>query len=130
MKYLLDTDTVSYALRGIGGVSDRLRAQEPDDVCISSVTEAELWFGVEKRGSKKLRRLVSSFLQPLQVVCFDSDAARCYGTIQSRLSDAGSPVGMADAMIAAVGLTRKLIVVTRNAKHFRRIRGLTLEDWT
>ena len=129
MKYLLDTCTVSFALGGIGGVSDRLRRLRPVDVAISSVTEAELWYGVRKRGSKKLERLVASFLQPIQVLPFDSEAARRYAVVQHRLDKAGTPIGMADVMIASVGLARGLVLVTGNTRHFRRIRGLRVEDW-
>ena len=129
MKYLLDTDTVSYALRGVGRVAAKLERTQPGDLAVSSVTESELWYGVEKRGSKKLRALVSAFLQPIEIVPFDSAAARWYGAIQVRLERAGSPIGLADAMTAAIGLTRKLTLVTHNTKHFKRIKGLRTVDW-
>jgi len=129
MKYLLDTSTVSYALRGIGGINERLRRLSPASVAISAITEAELWYGVEKRNSNKLRKLVSAFIQPLEVIPFDSDAARCYGVINAEIQKNGTPIDMADAMIASIGITRKMTVVTSNVRHFGKIKGLKLENW-
>lgn len=59
--YLLDTDTVSFAIRGVGDVGTRLRAEEPSQIAVSVITEAELWFGVRKLGSKRLERAVVAF---------------------------------------------------------------------
>ena len=67
VKYLLDTNTVSFALRGIGRVGERLLAESPTDVGISSITESELWFGVHRLGSTRLRRAVESFLSAIVV---------------------------------------------------------------
>ncbi|OVE81544.1 hypothetical protein BVY04_02990 [bacterium M21] len=128
MKFLLDTNTVSYALRGVGGVVDQLHALSPGDVAISSITEAELWFGVEKRKSEKLRRLVSAFLQPMTVLAFDGDCARIYGRLAADLEETGLPIGMAHTMIAAA-MANDMILVTHNLKHFERIDGLQLADW-
>ncbi|MFW5858236.1 MAG: type II toxin-antitoxin system VapC family toxin [Planctomycetota bacterium] len=129
MTYLLDTDTVSTALRGIGGVGDRLRATAPEAVAVASITEAELWYGLEKRKSRRLRNAVTAFLQPLCILPFDSDAARQYGRLQAQLEAAGTPVGMADVMIAAVALMTKRVLVTNNGAHFGRIRQLQWESW-
>lgn len=129
MKYLLDTDTVSFALRGVGAVGERLRGVLPADTAISSVTEAELWFGVEKRGSEKLRRIVSAFVHPMTVLPFESRDARRFGQLRAGLVQKGTPIGVADTMIAAVALCRGLVLVTGNAQHFANIEGLVLEDW-
>ncbi len=129
MKYLLDTDTVSFALRGLGRVGERLRQTPPADVAVSSITEAELWYGVEKRRSRKLAALVAAFLEPLCIVEFDRAAAKIYGTLMNRLEQSGVTIGMSDTMIASLGISRHLVVVTGNTRHFSRIRGLAVEDW-
>ena len=129
MAYLLDTDTISYALRGQGGVAERLMSTSPEDVFASSVSEAELWYGMEKRRSKKLAGLIRDFLQPLTVLPFDRDAARRFGSLHAELERRGQPIGALDAMLAAVALARSLILVPHNVRHFGRVDGLVTEDW-
>ena len=129
MKYLLDTSTVSFAIRGVGNVGARLQVTNPSEVAISAVTESELWYGVEKRRSDKLRRSVEAFLSGLGILDYDRPAAREYGRVRVLLEQRGEPIGIADTMIAAHALSQRLTLVTNNGKHFRRVRGLLLEDW-
>jgi tRNA(fMet)-specific endonuclease VapC len=131
MTYLLDTNTVSFAIRGIGAVGDHLRASDPSDIAVSAFTEAELWFGVRKSGSKRLATAVTAFLDAVDVLPLDRTAARAYGTLRHLLDSRGTPIGIADTMIAAQALARaECVLVTNNARHFRRIPRLRLDDWT
>lgn len=129
MNYLLDTNTVSFAIRGIGAVGDRLRELEPADIAVSAVTEAELWFGVRKSASKKLERAVVGFLDAVTILPFDRAAARTYGTLRALLERRGRPIGIADTMIAAQALAAGCVMVTNNLRHFRRVPGLKTVDW-
>ena len=129
MKYLLDTNTVSFALRGIGRVGERLLARSPQDVAVSSITEAELWYGVQRVGSPELRRSVEAFLSAIAVVPFDSAAARDYGDLRARLARRGTPIGLLDTLIAAHARALGLCLVTNNTKHFARVPRLRVEDW-
>lgn len=129
MKYLLDTNTVSYALRNEHGVGDRLLATDPTQVAISVLTEAELWYGVGKLGSPKLRRAVAAFLAAMPVLPLTSEAAREYGALRLLLERRGKPIGVVDTFIAAHARVQGLTLVTSNARHFARVAGLTLEDW-
>lgn len=129
MTWMLDTDSVSFALRGAGLVADRLRARAPSEVLVSSITAAELWFGVERRRSRKLRNLVRIFLDTVEVLAFDARAAESYGGVAAKLVGRGTPIGVLDTMIAAHALATGSVLVTHNAAHFRRVRGLGVEDW-
>lgn len=129
MKYLLDTNTVSFAIRGVGRVGERILRLRPDEIAVSAVTEAELWFGVDKVGSKRLERAVNGFLSGLPVLDLDRGAARTYGTLRARLERRGAPIGVADTLIAAHAISRGLTLVTNNTRHFKRIPGLAVEDW-
>jgi tRNA(fMet)-specific endonuclease VapC len=129
MKFLLDTNTVSFAIRGVGRVGERLLEKEPGDIAVSSLTASELWFGVEKVGSRTLERAVSDFLAALTCRAFDSAAARQYGKLRAQLEKRGAPIGNADTLIAAHAQTLGLVLVTNNKKHFGRVKGLTCEDW-
>jgi tRNA(fMet)-specific endonuclease VapC len=130
VKYLLDTNTCIYALKLQGRVVERMRQHAPDDVCVPIVTLAELWFGARKsRRPAATRREIDAFLEPLGVMPFDSDAAEAYATIRWDLESAGRPIGERDLLIAAIGVARRLTVVTRNQGEFSRVRNLLVEDW-
>lgn len=126
---MLDTDTVSFALRGEGEVGKRLLQQKPSAVCISSITLGELAFGAARRGSAKLNGLIDRFAASVQVVAFDDAAAWRFGEIAANLAQAGSPIGDFDALIAAHALSCDLTLVTNNQKHFGLIPGLRTENW-
>ncbi len=129
MKFLLDTNTVSYALRGHGRVAERLLDHRPSEIGVSAITVAELRFGAHKRGSRKLQRLIDSFLAPVVQVPFDSLAADRYGELAAELQKRGERIEMADAMIAAHALELGVTLVTHNVRHFDRIEELEIEDW-
>lgn len=130
MRYLLDTDTVSFALRGVGGVNDRLREADPTEIAVSVITEAELWFGVRKLGARRLERAVTAFLNAVAVLELDRGAARAYGTLRALLETRGTPIGIADTMIAAHALSAGCVLVSNNGRHFRRVPGLKVEGWS
>lgn len=129
MRFLLDTDTISFALRGQGGVGDALRRRSPSEVCTSSVVAGELELGVARRGSRKLRRALDRLYSGLEVLPYDLDAARRYGRLAAVLLDQGVPIGVEDTMVAAHALSRGLTLVTHKRKHFERVKGLRVEDW-
>jgi tRNA(fMet)-specific endonuclease VapC len=126
---MLDTDTVSFALRGVGGVAQRLLEIEPSRVCISSLTLAELRFGAERRGSRRLHRLISDFTSALFVAPFDAKAADRFGQIGALLADEGTPIGQIDTLIAAHALVLGVTLESNNARQFGRVRGLRTESW-
>jgi tRNA(fMet)-specific endonuclease VapC len=128
-RYLLDADTVSYALRGQGRVAARLLEHPPSDVCISSITLAELRFGAETRKSQKLRRAIRSFVKDVAVVPFDAAAAERFAEVAADLAASGTPIGAFDTLVAAQALSLRLTVVTNNTRHFTRVAGLKVENW-
>jgi tRNA(fMet)-specific endonuclease VapC len=128
-KFMLDTDTVSFVLRGEGHVAENLTAHPPSEVCLSAVSLSELRFGADKRRSKRLHRLIDTFVATVGVVAFDSDAADAFGHVRAVLESKGKPIGIFDTLIAAHALSRKLILVTNNTKHFGQIKGLKVENW-
>ena len=128
-RYLLDADTVSYALRGQGGVVARILKQAPSDLGISSITLAELRFGAEPKRSQKLRKAIGAFVRDVEVLPFDETAAERFATVAADLARRGTPIGVLDALIAAHALTLGLIVVTNNTRHFGQVKGLKVENW-
>jgi tRNA(fMet)-specific endonuclease VapC len=127
--YMLDTDTVSFALRGEGRVGERLLTHRPSDVCVSSLTVAELKYGADLRRSRRLHRLIDGFVDAIEVPGFDRGAADRFGALGALLARRGVPIGALDTLIAAHASSLGLTLVTRNEKHFARVPGLRIENW-
>lgn len=126
---MLDADTVSYAIRGEGQVAARLLNHQPSELCISSITLAELKFGAETRRSQRLYRSIRTFIKDVAVIPFDEAAADRFGLVAAALARRGAPIGTFDTLVAAHALSLGLAVVTNNTKHFSRVPGLTVENW-
>ena len=128
-EYMLDTDTVSFALRGQGLVAAHLLEHRPSELCVSSITLAELRYGAEARGSRKLHRLISTFVEAIAVMSFDQSAAGRFAVVAAALARRGEPIGTLDTLIAAHALSLRLTFVTNNTTHFTRVSGLATENW-
>lgn len=130
MKYLLDTNTCVYILKLRRDTVDRLRQRSPEDLGVSIITVAELWFGARKSvRPEATRREVDAFLKPFEVLPFDHAAADTYAGLRLELERAGRPIGERDLLIASIGLARGLTVVTHNVSEFGHVPGLELDDW-
>ena len=131
IRYLLDTNTASYVIKGnFPGVRARLLQVPMAEVVISSVTEAELRFGAARLPeSPRLRLAVDEFLLRVESLPWGSEAARHYAQLRYALERAGQPMGNLDMMIAAQALAAQAVLVTHD-KVFRRVKQLKIEDWT
>lgn len=132
MRYMLDTNICIYAIKHKPEqVFQWLQEHEPSEICISSVTYAELVHGVEKsRSVEKNRVALALLLANIEIMSFDSLAAESYGKVRADLEKAGTPIGPLDMMIAGHAKSLGYIVVTNNTKEFERVKGLKLENWT
>lgn len=130
VRYLLDTNTVSYVIRGdFPRVRERLLKIPMSQVGISVITEAELRFGLARRPeAKNLKSVVEEFLLRVEVLPWDSDAAQHYARIRAALEVEGKPIGNLDLMIAAQALAAGAVLVTSD-RVFRQMKGLKVEDW-
>ena len=131
MKYMLDTNICIYAIKQRPEqVFIRLQEHDPKEICISSVTYAELVHGVEKsQAIEKNRLALALLLANIEIVSFDSLAAESYGKIRADLEKAGTPIGPLDMMIAGHARSQGYTIVTNNTKEFQRVRDLKLENW-
>jgi tRNA(fMet)-specific endonuclease VapC len=130
VKYLLDTNICIYLINERPKrVRERFRRLAANEVGVSSVSVAELAFGVSKSGSIRNRAALQAFLVPLEVASFDLAAALIYGDVRADLERRGQPIGPLDLQIAAHALSLNAILVTNNEREFRKIAGLTMENW-
>jgi tRNA(fMet)-specific endonuclease VapC len=100
-----------------------------NDWAISSVSYHELWRGLMQTDSQRVEQVVTSFLSNVRVINFDEGDARESGRIHAELIKAGKPIGDADTLIAGQAMANRLTLVTNNAKHFLRVKGLQVENW-
>jgi len=131
MKLMLDTNIcIALIKRKPKDILDKFSAYQVGDICISSVTLAELRYGVAKSQFKeKNQAALDEFILPLEVMSFDESAAMVYGNLRATLEKQGTPVGSLDTMIGAHALSLNAIIVTNNTKEFNRIQGLKVVDW-
>lgn len=129
MTWLLDTNVVIHAQRGDTHVRARLLGVSPDDVAISAVTVAELWYGAARSNAPdRKQQLWARVLEPYQLLAFDRAAAETHGRIRFVLRH--EPVGERDLLIASIALAQDLTVVTANKREFDRVPDLRVEDWS
>ena len=127
---MLDTDTVSFALRGIGRVAERLAKQQRSEICLSAITVAELRFGADKRRSRKIHKAIDAFLSGVDVLAFDNTAAEKFGAVAATLASAGVPIGQMDTLIVGHALSLGATLVTNNQRYFLKVSGLNVDNWT
>lgn len=130
VRYLLDTNMASYVIKGnVPHVRDNLQKVPMSEVGISTVTEAELRFGVQRKPqASRLQLMVEEFLLRVEIVAWDSAAAVQYAKLRSSLEDSGTPMGNLDMMIASQAIAIDATLVSHD-RVFQRIKQLRLEDW-
>lgn len=129
--YLLDTDICIYLInKKPKAVLDRITKFSPRYIGISSITIAELNFGIEKSERKKInRKALETTLDPFEVYNFSKTTAIFYGKLRYNLEKRGNIIGAMDMLIAAQALELNKILVTNNEKEFRQIANLKVENW-
>ena len=133
MRYMLDTNILVYVINARPhhqAVLDRFDLENPGDLAVSSITLAELRFGIEKsRQREASRKALQRALDALNVIPFDAKAAETYGAMRADLEATGKPIGPLDTLIAAHALSLNLTLVTGNIREFSKVRHLQVENW-
>ena len=129
--YLLDTDTIIFSLKGHEAIKKNLQKhfEEPMKICV--ITLMELYFGAYKSEKvtgnlAKVRTIENAF----EIIPTGKESAGIFGMLKASLEKSGTPLDDFDLIIASCALSYNLILVTNNIKHFDRIEGLRLTNWT
>jgi tRNA(fMet)-specific endonuclease VapC len=127
---MLDTNIVSDLITNPQGKAARriIRVGE-DNICTSIIVAAELRYGATKKGSVRLLKAVEDLLGEINVLPFDFSSDAEYGRIRTALEAAGTPIGSNDMLIAAHANAIGATIVTANASEFKRVNGLTVDNW-
>lgn len=130
MKYLLDTDTCVFWLRGRTSVREQLAAAGVETIGVAVLTVAELRYGAAcSQNPAANHQSLDDFISGLQVVDFALETARLFGDLKAQLRAQGQLLEDFDLLIAATALTHGLTLVTNNMAHFQRVPNLTLANW-
>jgi tRNA(fMet)-specific endonuclease VapC len=128
VRYLLDTDTVSFFLRGNQQLRKRL-SNTFGQWGISAITHAELTTLMFATKNQTLEDILAEFLKDVETVPFARADALEAGRLQALLKGVGSPIGAADTFIAGHALSLGVTLVTNNVKHFSKVPGLEIANW-
>lgn len=129
-RYLLDTNILSDLIRNPQGkAAKRIAKVGEDQICTSIIVAAELRYGCARSGSRRLIEAVEELLSEIDILPFDVPADATYGMIRSVLEASGKPFGGNDLLIAAHAQAIAATIVTANEGEFKRVRGLTVENW-
>lgn len=128
---LLDTNICIYIIkRKPEEVLRHFQHYHPGDIAISSITLAELQYGVAKsQAPQRNAEALSEFLIPIEVLPFGESATQAYGTIRALLEQKGTIIGAMDLLIAAHATALDAVLVTNNVKEFERVPELKIENW-
>ena len=132
MRYMLDTNICIYLIKQKPEkVLRHFKAHSVGEIGISSITLAELRYGVERSQQvQKNRQALEEFVLPLEIAAFDEAAAEVYGSVRAGLEQAGMPVGSMDMLIGAHALSLGVTLVTNNLREFKKIKNLKVVDWS
>jgi len=133
MIFMLDTNICICLLNrrtGYKNILARIDGLAYEQVVISSLTLAELKYGIAKSVKKEANRTkLCYFLHQFECLPFDAEATSCYGDIRVQLESRGTPIGPLDTLIAAHALSLSATMVTNNVREFDRVEGLAIENW-
>lgn len=129
MVYALDTNTVSYYMRSEGGVVARLQSMPPHRLALPSVVVFEVRFGLLRRGMQSALAAFEELTAACGRLDFDAEGADHAARIRLQLEAAGTPIGLADLLVAATARRHGCTLVTHNTREFSRVPGLEVEDW-
>lgn len=131
MKLMLDTNIcIAIIKQKPNDILQKFNSYQLGDICISSVTLAELRYGVAKsQYQDKNRVALDQFILPLEVVDFDEPATLHYGMLRTMLEKQGTTISALDMMIAAHALSLNVSLVTNNTNEFECVSGLKVIDW-
>lgn len=130
--YLLDTNICIFLIKKKNPLLlETIRKKQTKGLYISSLTIAELEFGIQKSQWKEKNKIaLIGLLSIFTIIDFDNNDAAAYGIIRAALEKSGTIIGNIDMLLAAQAIARNLTFVTNNTKEFKRVPGLKIEDWS
>lgn len=130
MRYMLDSNAVSFLMRGHPQLTQRIESVSMSSLCISAVTRGELLFGLAKHPQAKLESAVTEFLKRVDTLPWDGAVADRYGSIRADMVRCGNVLAPLDMMIAAHAAATNAILITNDSAFQLAAPDIHIEDWT
>ena len=131
MSYLIDTDIIIYSLKGNTVVQNRFSQNENIPKALSVVTYGELLYGAKKSNNVEKNLAVVYRIQELfPIIGIDRAVMETFSTVKVSMQKKGNPIDDMDLLIASTAMTMNYTLVTNNEKHFSKIKGLMIENWS
>lgn len=130
MKYLLDTNICIYWLKGNELIEQKVLSVGIDNVSISFINISELYYGAYKSQRVEANlAMIRQLTDQMTVIESDEAISEIFGSLKASLESTGMIIDDADLFVAACAQVHGLTLVTNNIKHFKRIKGLKLDNW-
>lgn len=131
-QVLIDTDIISYFLKGNENVFLRFQEylKEFDRINISIITYYEIVSGLTFKNAEKQLQIFEEFCSTARIINLSKDSIKVAADIYANQRKKGEAVDDIDILIAGIAICNDLVLVTNNIKHFGKIEGLVVENWT
>lgn len=135
---VLDTNVISESLRPrcSDAVTAWLDAQAAESLYLTAINAAELWAGIAVMPDGARKAMLESSLDDLldrlfgtRILVFDHRAARSYAQLMRKTAAAGTPLPLADGLIASIALAHGFAVATRDVAPFRAAGLQVMNPW-
>lgn len=127
-KYLLDTNIISYYLKGIENLKEKITTNI-DSLCISIISYYEIISGLQSIDANKRINEFEKFCKLIEIINLDKASILASCKIYASLKKSGKLIDDIDILIAGIALSNNLVMITDNTEHFDRIEGLKVENW-
>jgi predicted nucleic acid-binding protein len=130
-KFLLDSDTLIYFLKGRAEIISAIAKHPPEDLATSRINYTELLYGAYNSSRIEYNlKIIFPFLANFEILEFDQDTAHLFAKEKARLKKSGMIIADMDLMIASIAIAHNLTLVSNNTKHFERVKNLKFENWS
>ena len=130
MAYLIDTDTIIFALRGDSGVLAKFEENKNLPISISMITYAELVFGAKRSQNEQKNMIKVNHIRDIySIEELNEGVMEVFADIKAKMFDKGIRIEDLDLLIAATAIYNELTLVTNNTKHFENVPNLKIENW-
>lgn len=130
MAYLIDTDTIIFALRGDKNVLAKFEENKNLPISISMITYAELIFGAKRSQNEQKNMIKVNHIRDIYAIeDLNEGVMEVFADVKAKMFEKGIRIEDMDLLIAATAIYNELTLVTNNTKHFENVPNLKLENW-
>ena len=130
MAYLIDTDTIIFALRGDSSVLAKFEENKNLPFSISMITYAELVFGAKRSQNEQKNMIKVNHIRDIYPIEeLNEGVIEVFADIKAKMFDKAIRIEDMDLLIAATAIYNELTLVTNNTKHFENVPNLKIENW-